>query len=104
MKDCAISGHASVVAITNSVSMPFSKDSKLRLSEILPVLLTCPKMSTPAMAYMYSIRSRRLPIFIKGGKDITNVLKKCLKLLAYLNSLSDFITRIVTTKPKAGPP
>jgi hypothetical protein len=32
------------------------------------------------------------------------VLKKCLKLLAYLNSLSDFITRMVTTKPKAGPP
>ena len=76
MKDCAMSGQASVVAITNSVRIPFSKDSKLRLSEILPVLLTCPKMSTPAMAYMYSIRSRRLPIFIKGGKDITNVLKK----------------------------
>ena len=104
MKDCAMSGHASVVAITNSVRIPFSKDSKLRLSLTLPVLLTCPKMSTPAIAYMYSIRSKRLPIFIKGGKDITKVLKKCLKLLAYLNNLRDLITRMVTTKPKAGPP
>jgi len=104
MKDYAMSGHASVVAITNSVRIPFSKDSKLRLSVSLPVLLTCPKMSTPAMAYMYNIRSSRLPIFIRGGKDITKVLKKCLKLLAYLNNLSDLITRMVTTKPKAGPP
>ncbi len=41
---------------------------------------------------------------MSGGNDSTKVLKKCLKLLAYLNSRSDLKILIVMTNVKSGPP
>ncbi len=43
-------------------------------------------------------------MFIKGGRDRINVLKKCLKLFAYLTNLIDFTTLIVITTVNPGLP
>lgn len=64
------------------------KDSKLRLSLNIPLLLTSANRYTPIIEYRYSKSKSKPPTLARAGRVKMKVLKTNLKFLALLTSLN----------------